>query len=396
MEERTTARPRSLWGLLMLSLIALALVAVSAPRARRPQIEALDASPSPTLTRRVHRRSNAPSRLHRVYVPLVSLSQRTPAVSPLATFQTDAIEPTTPVATVTHTLSVPPTPSSTSTPMATATHTPRATATATAADTPTPSPTFTPTATATDTPTPYPTPDGQTRSVRIPILMYHYISVPPPDADIYRRDLSVTPANFEQQLRYLIDNGYTTITLKDLVYHLTLGYPLPERPVILTFDDGYRDNFLHAYRLLRRFDSVGTFFIVTGFIDENRSEYLTWGQVRVMHQGGMAFGSHSFTHPDLRGQSVDYLVWQILGSQQAIEERIGEAVRFFSYPAGSYDQQVIDVLRSAGFWAAVTTRPSDLHTSDGLFELDRIRVRGEDTLEQFAAKLEYDWDETSP
>ena len=79
--------------------------------------------------------------------------------------------------------------------------------------------------------------------------MYHYISVPPPDADIYRRDLSVSPANFERQLGYLIENGYTTITLRDLVYHLTVGDSLPEKPVILTFDDGYRDNFFHAYRL---------------------------------------------------------------------------------------------------------------------------------------------------
>ena len=232
--------------------------------------------------------------------------------------------------------------------------------------------------------------------MRVPILMYHYISEPPPGADIYRRDLSVTPANFEQQLRYLAENGYTTITLKDLVYHLTQGYPLPERPVILTFDDGYQDNFFHAYRLLRCSKSVGTFFLITSFIDENRPGYLTWGQVRVMRQGGMEFGSHTYTHPDLRGQSVDYLVWQIVGSQEAIAERIEEPVRFFSYPAGSYDQQVIDVLRSAGFWAAVTTQQGDEQTSDGLFELKRIRIRGDDTLEQFAAKLEYNWGEANP
>jgi len=232
--------------------------------------------------------------------------------------------------------------------------------------------------------------------VQVPILMYHYVSAPPADADAYRRDLSVSPENFEAQLRYLAENGYTAITLTDLTYHLALGYPLPERPVILTFDDGYRDNFLHAYRLLRHFNQVGTFFLVTGFIDENRAEYLTWGQVRVMHQGGMAFGSHTYTHPDLRGQSVDYLVWQIVGSQEAIAERIGEPVRFFSYPGGFYDQQVIDVLRSAGFWAAVTTQQGNWHTSHSLFELKRIRVRGEDTLEQFAARLEYNWGEGSP
>jgi peptidoglycan/xylan/chitin deacetylase (PgdA/CDA1 family) len=354
--KEATTKPRSLWGLLLISLIALTLVAIAAPRARRREAGALSPTPGPTLARQVHRRPNGSSRTravagHSLYMPLISAPEHTP--SPTAT-------PT-------------PTPSPTVTP------------------TPSSTPTATPSPTPTHTPTPYPTPDGQTRRVRVPILMYHYISVPPPDADVYRRDLSITPANLEQQLRYLAENGYTTVTLKDLVYHLTLGYPLPPRPVILTFDDGYRDHFIHAYRLLRRFNFVGTFFLVTSFIDENHPEHLTWGQVQVMHQGGMEFGSHTFTHPDLRGQSVDYLVWQIVGSQEAIAERIGEPVRFFAYPAGYYDQQVIDVLRSAGFWAAVTTQQGDEHTTDNLFDLKRIRVRGDDTPERLAAKLNYVW-----
>lgn len=356
--EKAATRPRSLWGLLLISLIVLALVAVAAQRMRQQKAGALAPMSSPTLARQAHRRSNGPVRpravaAHRSYMPLISAPE--PVPSPTAT----------PTPTLTPSPTLTPTPSST--------------------------PTVTPSPTPTHTPTPYPTPDGQARRVRVPILMYHYISVPPPDADVYRRDLSVSPAGLEQQLRYLADNGYSAITLKDLVYHLTLGYPLPEKPVILTFDDGYRDNFFHAYRLLRRFNFTATFFLVTSFIDENRPEHLTWGQVRVMHQGGMEFGSHTFTHPDLRGQSVDYLVWQIVGSQEAIAERIGEPVRFFAYPAGYYDQQVIDVLRSAGFWAAVTTQQGAEHTTDGLFELERIRVRGDDTLEQFVAKLNYDW-----
>jgi len=355
----TVTRPRSLWGLVMFSLIALVLVAVAAPRVRQREATVAGLTSSPAPTRQVHRRSNVPGHPlaaagRRVYVPLVTLPERTPTPTPTGTF----------------------TPTPTWTPTPTASAAPSSTPTATLSPTP--------------TPTPYPTPDGQARSVRVPVLMYHYISAPPPDADVYRRDLSVTPANFEQQLRYLADNGYTTVTLKDLVYHLALGSPMPERPVILTFDDGYRDNFIHAYRLLRRFNSVGTFFLVTSFIDENRSGYLTWGQVRVMHRGGMEFGSHTFSHPDLRGQGVDYLVWQIVGSQEAIAERIEEPVRLFSYPAGFYDQPVIDVLHSAGFWAAVTTQQGARHASDSLYELKRIRVRGDDTLEEFAAKLAYD------
>lgn len=350
--ERTGSR--LLWGLIIVSLTVLTVIIIS--RVCQKQVQGSSAAPSPILTRQAHRRPNVQPQ-HRVYVPVVVLPERAPTRQP--------------------------------TPTATPTSMPRPTITPPPTSTPLPTPSSTPMPTC--TPTPLPTPDGQPRSVRVPILMYHYISVPPPEADIYRQDLSVTPADFEQQLRYLSEKGYTTIALKDLVYHLTLGYPLPERPVILTFDDGYRDNFLHAYRLLRRYNSVGTFFLITGLIDENRPEYLTWGQVRVMHRGGMEFGSHTYSHPDLRGQDADYLVWQIVGSQEAIAERIGEPVRFFSYPAGSYDQQVIDLLKSAGFWAAVTTRQGALHNPETLFELERIRMRGDDTLEQFIAKLNYNW-----
>jgi len=77
--------------------------------------------------------------------------------------------------------------------------------------------------------------------------MYHYISVPPAGSDIYRRDLSVKPAEFEAQLAWLRSQGYQGIRLADLVYNLTQGRPLPEKPVILTFDDGYRDNYANAF-----------------------------------------------------------------------------------------------------------------------------------------------------
>ena len=77
--------------------------------------------------------------------------------------------------------------------------------------------------------------------------MYHYISEPPPGADVYRRDLSVAPADFEAQLAWLRDQGYESITLTDLVYNLALGWPLPDEPIVITFDDGYVDNYTNAF-----------------------------------------------------------------------------------------------------------------------------------------------------
>jgi peptidoglycan/xylan/chitin deacetylase (PgdA/CDA1 family) len=259
-------------------------------------------------------------------------------------------------------------------------------------DTPTSTrPTSTCSPSPTVTSTPLPTPDGITRAVRVPILMYHHIALPPPGADAVRRDLSLPPEAFEQQLQYLAEQGYTSITLSDLIHHLARGLPLPSKAIILTFDDGYRDVYTEAFPLLRRYGMSATIFLVTGFIDREDPDYLSWTQVEEMHRAGMQFGSHSYTHPDLRGKPAEYLVWQILGSKEAIELRIQEPVRFFSYPSGMYDEDTIAVLRSAHFWGAVAIHQGTEQSSERPFELQRIRIRGSDTLASFAAKLEGDW-----
>ena len=256
----------------------------------------------------------------------------------------------------------------------------------TATRTPVPSPT--PTA----TPTPLqPTPDGVSRTARVPILMYHHVEIPPAGADAIRRDLSIAPAALEQQLRFLKEEGYESISLRDLALYLTRGKPLPDKPVVLTFDDGYRDAYTHAFPLLRRFGFVGTFFLVTAPIDAENPDWLAWDQVKAMHDAGMEFEPHSYDHPDMRDRSTDFLVFQILASKGAIEERTGELSRFFAYPSGRYDQAVVDVLRSAHLWGAVLTEQGATHTTEGLFSLSRVRVQPGDSLERFAVKLKLDW-----
>jgi peptidoglycan/xylan/chitin deacetylase (PgdA/CDA1 family) len=213
--------------------------------------------------------------------------------------------------------------------------------------------------------------------------MYHHVAVPPADADGVRRDLSVSPANFEAQLRYLIENGYQPVTLRDLIMHLQVGQPLPSKPVVITYDDGFKDQYANAYPLLEKYGFVATFFVITSFVDEGRDGYMSWAEVELLHANGMEIGSHSYTHPALSGKSSDYVIWQVLGSKEAIEARTHEAVRFFSYPSGQYDQRVVEVLRSAGYWGAVTVEAGSLQSSRHPFELRRIRVRGGYELKDF-------------
>jgi peptidoglycan/xylan/chitin deacetylase (PgdA/CDA1 family) len=227
------------------------------------------------------------------------------------------------------------------------------------------------------------------RRVPVPILMYHYVSTPPPGADAVRRDLSVSPEAFEEQLRYLRDQGYTSISLRELTLALQIGSPLPEKPIILTFDDGYRDAYENAFPLLQQYGFAGTFFVITSLADMGHPSYLTWEQVVTMDAAGMDMEAHCYSHMDLRKRSVDYLVWQVLGAKEAIEARTGKAVRFFCYPSGRYDARVSEVLHSAGYWGAVTLIEGVEQRSDRLFELQRIRVRGWYSVTALSREIEY-------
>lgn len=224
--------------------------------------------------------------------------------------------------------------------------------------------------------------------IRVPILMYHHVGTAPAGVGGLERDLTVSPARFREQLAWLRRAGYESISLLDLVQHLNAGAPLPEKPIIITFDDGYTDAYTEAAPLLVEYGYRATFFIITDFIDRKLPPYMSWEQIVGLEAQGMEIGSHSRDHPDLRRRSIEYLVWQILGSKQTLEAHLKAPVRVFSYPSGRYDEQVIKVLVSAGFLAAVTTETGVNHSGDDLMRLKRIRVRGGDALNVFINRLE--------
>jgi len=233
--------------------------------------------------------------------------------------------------------------------------------------------------------------DGVVRQVQVPILMYHYVSVPPPNADIYRLDLSVTPDRFATHLLALSSTGYTTISLYDLLAHLTQGTPLPQKPVILSFDDGYRDNYENAFPLLQEFGMTATFFVVTDYINEGLSAYLTWEMAREMQAAGMHIESHARTHVDLRNRKDSFLIWQALGSVETIESELGMRPRFITYPSGHYDANTIRIFKDIDFWAGLTTIQGATHSTDDLFQLKRVRVPGTTTGKILLQLLAKNW-----
>ena len=236
---------------------------------------------------------------------------------------------------------------------------------------------------------PLPTPiGGYSWTLKVPILMYHYISQPPADADVYRVDLSVTPDNFRQQLAWLRDNGYTGIDFYELSLAIVGLTELPEKPVLLTFDDGYLDNYTAAFPLLQEYGYKATFFVVTDFVDYGREGYMTWPMLEEMSRAGHRIESHSRTHPDLRDKDRDGLIWEILGSQQTIAAHIGHTPRYLCYPGGDYNEETIQMLRELDFWGAVTTRNDTWHGFNERFEWGRLRIRNDTTLQEFANVLD--------
>lgn len=230
--------------------------------------------------------------------------------------------------------------------------------------------------------------DGTYRRIRVPILMYHYVSDPPPDADVYRVDLSLSPDTFRAHMDYLFYQGYTTISLYQLHDALMTGAPLPARPVVLTFDDGYTDHYTNVFPVLKEFGFTGTFFIITGRPDHSSPEYMSWEQVSEMAQAGMSMESHTRDHPSLDGRDYDFLVYQLLGAQESLEYYTGRQPHMLAYPGGRYDAQTLAVLQTMPVWRAVTTQPGNYHTTDNLLEMPRLRISRDTGVPGLAQLLE--------
>jgi len=232
-----------------------------------------------------------------------------------------------------------------------------------------------------------PTASPTVATARVPILMYHYISVNPnwPN-DRLRTGLSVPPHQFAAQLRYLLRMGYTTVTLDDLVVALRTSAPLPAKPVILTFDDGYEDFYTNAYPLLKQYQAKATIYIITQKV--GRTGYLTWPQLRTLAASPLlTIGAHTRTHASLVTLTAQRSWAELAGSKSDLEQHLGIHIEHLAYPAGAYNQTTIEQARQIGFTTAVTTHEGLEHDADQLLVLTRVRINGGATLADLSAGL---------
>lgn len=218
--------------------------------------------------------------------------------------------------------------------------------------------------------------DGTLRRIRVPILMYHYVSPLPPEADDIRIDLTIAPDLFRDHLQYLADNGYASVSLYEVTDALLKGYPLPAKPVVLTFDDSYIDHYQYVFPALKEHSFTGTFFVITAYADRAAHGHLTWQHITEMAANGMDMEAHTKNHLDLRDRDRDFLVYEILGSLESISAHTNLPGSMFAYPGGRYDESTLNAIEALSIEAALTTRHGAYITTSDLLEMPRLRVSG--------------------
>lgn len=222
-------------------------------------------------------------------------------------------------------------------------------------------------------------PAGQ--AVLPPILMYHYIRDVDPAADSMGYNLSIAPADFEQQLAWLQQQGYVGVAMATVERCMRGQGECPARAVGLTFDDGYEDAYSIALPILQRYGMHGTFYVVNSFVGQ--PGYMSWEQLAALRDAGMEIGAHTVSHLNLTSLDAGTASYEIGQSKAEIEQRLGVSVASFCYPAGFYDPSIEGLVQAAGYTNATTTR-WDFDYGD-MYALPRRRIAGGTALDSFAA-----------
>ncbi|MDX2595615.1 MULTISPECIES: polysaccharide deacetylase family protein [Streptomyces] len=225
----------------------------------------------------------------------------------------------------------------------------------------------------------------------VPILMYHAVASAPNDAT---RDLSVAPEAFAEQMALIGDLGLTPVTTAGLAAHWRRGGPLPARPVLITFDDGYEGVHRHALPVLARHAFPATLFVSTGWIKGaydtggGLDTMLDWPQVRDLADTGVEIGGHSHTHPQLDQLDDAALRAELRHSTDVLTTELGTRPVSFAYPYGYSSRRVRQAVRAAGYGQALAVGNGLARRRQGPYALRRVTVRRTTGVEEFERLLQ--------
>ncbi len=234
---------------------------------------------------------------------------------------------------------------------------------------------------------PLPNPKDQSWTVKIPILMYHHIGELPPKASQMREDLTVSANDFEEQVKWLKDSGYTSIHLNDILLYSQGEFTMPKKSVVFTFDDGYDDVFINTIPILKKYGFNGTFGIITQYPKTVSSDsfYASWEDIAAAYQAGNEIVCHTQNHFDglETKYTPEYIFQNLSGCQLDIKNHLGIAEPIMIYPYGRYNASYIKQANRTGIIMGVTVHEGDIINLDNLMEIPRVRVHGHQNFEKF-------------
>lgn len=218
----------------------------------------------------------------------------------------------------------------------------------------------------------------------IPIFIYHSIRPHILEESAQQDAFDITPELLEKELSYIDAHGYTTISPDELLAILA-GAPGPEKPVLLTFDDGWQNQFTYAFPLLAKHRARAVFYVYTSPADHGAPHFMSWDQLRALRAAGMTIGDHTTTHPYLWTLPHDALEHEIAYSKTRLESELGVPILDFASPYGFITDDIASTTQRLGFRSARSTYPGDAVTHDDPYRLHGFLVT--DSLDDFIRDL---------
>lgn len=218
---------------------------------------------------------------------------------------------------------------------------------------------------------------------KIPILMYHSISNEPVE-----NPMIVDKAKFNKEMKYLKDNRYNVITLDQLYEKYIKGTSIPEKSIVITFDDGYSDNYKNAYPILKKYNFKATIFVITSYIGKGKT-FLNINELKQMQNKGIDIQSHTVRHKRLDRMTYKEQLYELKKSKQFLEKNLNKKVQFIAYPFGQCNKDTIKIARKTGYKMGLSSfnggRWSEYN--DGIYTLDRVYISSNHTFETFKQRI---------
>ena len=212
----------------------------------------------------------------------------------------------------------------------------------------------------------------------IPVLMYHKIGDDKDNDAVIREDL------FRQQMKFLKDNGYHPLTMNQLYDYVVNGAAVPEKPVVLTFDDGYADTYSIVYPLMKEYGFAATVFVNPGDVGTR----LTWEQLKEMKDNGITISNHGFQHVEMGQLSKAAQMENIQKAQQALADKLGITDNpWFCYPYGDKNKDTDAATKDSGIKMAMAMKSGWAHTGDNPYNILRVWVGNAVDIKHFEERI---------